>query len=64
VHVEDRSGLPGPGTLLRTRTSAPVPSARTIARPHLLARLEEAAARPVTLVSAGPGWGKTELVSH
>jgi LuxR family maltose regulon positive regulatory protein len=64
VHVEDRSGLPGPGMLLRTRTSAPVPSARTIARPHLLARLDEAAARPVTLVSAGPGWGKTELVSH
>ena len=64
MHVEDGSGRAAPGTLLRTRTSAPVPSARTIARPHLLARLDAAVARPLTLVSAGPGWGKTELVAH
>jgi LuxR family maltose regulon positive regulatory protein len=64
VHTEDGADQSGPGTLLRTRTSAPVPSARTLDRPHLSARLDAAVARPVTLVSAGPGWGKTELVCH
>ena len=64
MHLEDGSGRSGPGTLLRTRTSAPVPSTRTIARTRLLARLDAAVVRPLTLVSAGPGWGKTELVAH
>lgn len=64
MHVEGGSGRSGPGTLLRARTSAPVVSARTMARPHLLARLDAAVRRAVTLVSAGPGWGKTELVCH
>jgi LuxR family maltose regulon positive regulatory protein len=33
-------------------------------RPRLHALLDAAAAKPLTLLSAGPGWGKTTLVSN
>ena len=49
--------------LLSTKLFVPRPPSRTVARPHLLARLEGWEARKLTLVSAPPGFGKTTLVS-
>lgn len=48
---------------LRARTTVPVLPPSTVRRPGLEARLEEAASRRLTLVSAGPGWGKTTTVA-
>ena len=45
--------------LLRLRASAPAVPAGFVRRPRLEDRLTEGVARPVTLVSAGPGYGKT-----
>lgn len=42
---------------------APLPP-RHVSRPRLLAALDAALSRPVTLVAAGPGWGKTVLLSE
>jgi len=53
----------GETTLLHTRTTAPRPNVRTLPRPHLLARLDEATTHAVTLVCGGPGSGKTQLVT-
>ncbi|HEU4946335.1 MAG TPA: LuxR C-terminal-related transcriptional regulator [Kribbella sp.] len=50
--------------LLRARTTVPRPSPRTFARPRLLRQLDLGTAGPVTLVSGGPGCGKTQLVSQ
>ena len=49
----------------RVRAMATVPPqlpATSLARPHLQAILAEAAARPLLLVAAGPGYGKTHAV--
>ncbi|MDM7856296.1 LuxR C-terminal-related transcriptional regulator [Cellulomonas alba] len=49
--------------MLRARASIPrVP--RTILRSELTARFEEAVAHRLTLVSAGPGWGKTTAAAR
>ena len=53
----------GDRTLLTIRTTAPRPNVRTLARPHLLALLDRATTHAVTLVCAGPGSGKTQLVT-
>src|ERR1700712_3550534 len=45
--------------LLRLRASPPAVSAGFVARPRLGDRLTAAAGHPLTLVSAGPGYGKT-----
>ena len=37
---------------------------RHVPRPRLVRALDEAVERPLTLVSAGPGWGKTVLLSE
>jgi LuxR family transcriptional regulator, maltose regulon positive regulatory protein len=50
------------GTLLVARTTSPQPSSRTLTRPRLLVALDEASRRPVTLVTGGPGTGKTQLL--
>ena len=46
-------------SLLRLRASAPAVSAGLVHRPRVEKLLTDAARRPVTLVSAGPGYGKT-----
>jgi LuxR family maltose regulon positive regulatory protein len=60
-----RSAAPEQGetTLLQTRTTAPRPNVRTLARTSLLARLDDATTHAVTLVCGGPGSGKTQLVT-
>ncbi len=50
--------------LLTTKLYAPPPRPDWVARPRLLARLDAGQTRPLTLVSAPPGFGKTALVSH
>lgn len=59
AHDGRRQGL---GTLLRVRTTSPRPSSRTLTRLRLLEALEEADPWPVTLVTGGPGSGKTQLL--
>lgn len=49
---------------LTTKFGAPRLPPGLVDRPRLLAQLDEGAARRVTLVSAGPGWGKTTLVAR
>jgi LuxR family maltose regulon positive regulatory protein len=50
-------------TLIRTKLNRPPVGQDFIYRPHLLERLEERRQRPLTLVSAPAGYGKTTLVS-
>lgn len=47
----------------RARTTVPAPPSDTVRRPELEARLDGAVSRRLTLVSAGPGWGKTTTVA-
>jgi LuxR family maltose regulon positive regulatory protein len=55
---------PGPRTpLVAAKTARPLMVHGGIARPRLLHRLDRAALRPLTVVRAGAGWGKTVLVS-
>lgn len=49
--------------LLRTKICPPPPPAHLVPRPHLLQRLQEGLAAPLTLISAPAGFGKTTLVS-
>src|SRR3954454_3347193 len=60
--AEDERSPDDPGAILRTRTTTPSASTRTVRRPRLEDRLVDGVARPVTVVSGGPGWGKTQLV--
>jgi LuxR family maltose regulon positive regulatory protein len=48
--------------LLETKLRPPARRAGIVPRPELVSRLEEGAGRPLTLVSAPAGWGKTTLV--
>ncbi|WP_435737916.1 LuxR C-terminal-related transcriptional regulator [Cellulosimicrobium sp. PMB13] len=48
---------------LRARTTIPAPPPSTVRRPGIEARLDDAGSRRLTLVSAGPGWGKTTTVA-
>lgn len=58
AHDGGRSGV----GLVATRTTPPQPSARSLARLPLLAALDQADRWPVTLVTGGPGSGKTQLL--
>lgn len=49
--------------LIPTKLSIPPTRARTIARPHLVARLQTGLAGTLTLISAPPGYGKTTIVT-
>jgi LuxR family maltose regulon positive regulatory protein len=49
--------------LLITKLYVPRLENELIARPHLLERLNQAVDRPVVVVTAGAGWGKTTLVA-
>jgi LuxR family transcriptional regulator, maltose regulon positive regulatory protein len=67
----DRSGTtaipsprsPGP-SLLVARAAVPRSLARTLARPGLERVIDAAVQRKLTVVSAGPGWGKTTAVAE
>ena len=51
-------------TLLATKFFAPPPPAQAVKRPALNARLDEGAARKLTLVCAAAGFGKSTLISQ
>ncbi len=51
-------------SLLATKLRVPPVRGDRLARPRLLRRLEEAAARPLLLVSAPPGFGKSTLLAE
>lgn len=53
-------GLP----ILVTKVTVPPVRAQVVARPRLMARLNDAFAKPLTLISAPAGSGKTTLVSQ
>jgi ATP/maltotriose-dependent transcriptional regulator MalT len=50
--------------LLRTKLYLPSGRPHLVARPQLIARLNEGLTRPLTLLSAPPGFGKTTLLSE
>lgn len=60
------TGMAGPAAtpLLATKLQPPRLRAERIRRPHLLARLDAGLARPLTLVSAPAGFGKTTLLAE
>jgi len=60
-----RLGRMGVGsTLIRTKLFVPPVRNGWLSRPRLLSMLREAASLPLTLISAGAGFGKTSLVSE
>lgn len=52
-------GGEAPYPLLTTKLHAPGSSARLVSRPHVLSRLQRGLERPLTLVAAPAGFGKT-----
>jgi LuxR family maltose regulon positive regulatory protein len=56
-----RSDVPSPP--LTTKLNAPQPPVQLVSRPHLVERLQQAMERPLTLVAAPAGFGKTTLLS-
>src|SRR5687767_13236138 len=58
VHAPN-GGEGAPTYLLEAKLAPPRPPAGFVVRPRVSAMFEAAAARPLTVVSAGPGWGKT-----
>lgn len=64
-HSSSREPAPTPvDPLLVTKLSLPRLSVQHIARPHLLALVEQCVQRPVTLISAPAGSGKTTLLAE
>lgn len=59
-----RKHRPKADQLLRTKLVPPRLPAPLVPRPALLARLDEGMARPMTLVAAPTGYGKTTLVAQ
>ncbi len=53
-----------PADLSRTKLYVPAPRTEMVERPRLMARLEEGLTRPLTLLCAPAGYGKTTLLSH
>ncbi|MGF0117142.1 LuxR C-terminal-related transcriptional regulator [Promicromonospora sp. Marseille-Q5078] len=60
---EDAARSLAPSGPPRARTSVPPPTPGVVGRPRLERVLDGSAARRLTLVSAGPGWGKTTAVA-
>lgn len=58
THVTDASGTS------RARTTVPELPPSTVGRPEVEAFVAAAATRRLTLVSAGPGWGKTTVAAR
>ena len=54
----------GGSALLSTKLAVPQLPPGLVLRPRLMDRLSEGVVGRVTLVSAGPGWGKTMLVAR
>ena len=50
-------------TLLLTKLFIPPPAQTMIARPRLVSQLMEGIRRPLTLITAPAGWGKTTLLA-
>ena len=50
-------------TLLLTKLFIPPPAQTIIACPRLVSRLMEGIRRPLTLITAPAGWGKTTLLA-
>ncbi|WP_231617478.1 LuxR C-terminal-related transcriptional regulator [Novipirellula aureliae] len=57
-------GQPSATTILRTKVRPPVAVQRLVSRPRLLELLQRNPRRPLTVVSAPAGYGKTTLVSQ
>ncbi|HET8631600.1 MAG TPA: LuxR C-terminal-related transcriptional regulator [Thermomicrobiales bacterium] len=57
------SDAPASDPLLATKLAIPARGRSLVARPRLLARLDEGLAAPLTLVAAPPGFGKTTVVA-
>jgi len=55
--------LPPVSGFLAARASVPAPPAGMVARPSLRGQLDRATQRRLTVVSAGPGWGKTSTLA-
>lgn len=51
-------------TVCDSRLNLPQLPPRPVSRPHLLAKLDDAADSPLTLLAAGPGAGKTVLLTE
>ena len=51
-------------SLLMTKLQIPVASRKLVSRPRLLARLADGLTRPLTLISAPTGFGKTTLLAE
>ena len=52
-----------PSPLLKTKLHIPPARPNLVARPRLIERLNDGLTRPLTLVSAPPGFGKTTLIT-
>jgi LuxR family transcriptional regulator, maltose regulon positive regulatory protein len=62
-----RSAVPPALPLIKlplTKLFVPPLPATLVRRPRLVARLGESLQRPLTLISAPPGWGKTSLIAE
>jgi LuxR family maltose regulon positive regulatory protein len=55
--------VPANALLLKTKINPPPPREHVVARQRLLDRLREGQSRPLTLIAAQAGYGKTTLVS-
>lgn len=54
---------PGEPLLLSSKLTVPDPPATVVERPRLMEQLRAGTSRPVTLLAAPAGWGKTALLS-
>jgi LuxR family maltose regulon positive regulatory protein len=60
----DKNALPRDPALLTTKLHVPQARSRLVARPCLISRLSDGAARPLVLISAPAGFGKTTLLAE
>jgi LuxR family transcriptional regulator, maltose regulon positive regulatory protein len=56
--------ITGNAALLKTKTRVPPPRSRHVSRARLTALLDEATRRPLTIISAPAGFGKSTVVSE
>ncbi|WP_408058106.1 AAA family ATPase, partial [Verrucosispora sioxanthis] len=63
VRADTAVRAPGGPPLLASRLAPAVPGEPTVLRPRLARLLDEAVSRPVTLLRAPAGWGKTTLLA-